>query len=128
MKIQILKQEAHQIDFLIEREEGTYNNVNVSATFTDDEIQGFTEDQIKTLAYNKVKDVAIRVFTQIEPLTESENPVGFKLVKLPVVEQPQVIIEELIDEEKAFMAEAIIQMSTELENLKQEINILKGGN
>jgi hypothetical protein len=86
LKITIVKQKANQIEFLIEREQGMYNNVNVSATFTDEEIVGLTQDQIKTLAYNKVKDIAIRVFAQIEPLNEVENPVGFNLVELPVVE------------------------------------------
>lgn len=39
-----------------------------------------------------------------------------------------IIIDEPIDEEKAFMAEAIIQMSTEIEIMKAQINTLTGGN
>lgn len=34
---------------------------------------------------------------------------------------------EPVDEEKAFMAEAIIKMSNDIERLKQEIQIIKGG-
>jgi len=39
----------------------------------------------------------------------------------------QIIAEEPVDEEKAFLAEAVIQLSSELEILRQEIQILKGG-
>jgi hypothetical protein len=95
MKITIVRQEQNRIDFLIEREQVMYNNVNVSATFTDDEVLGFTDNQIKTYAYNKVKNIAIRVFAQIEPLSEMDNPIGFSLVDLPMVEPNLNIIKSM---------------------------------
>lgn len=80
MKIQILEQENNKVHFLIEREEGMYNNVNVISEVTDLEVVGLSEDEVKTLAYLKVKPIAVKVFSQIEPLNEGDNPVDFELV------------------------------------------------
>lgn len=60
-----------------------------------------------------------------------ETYIGNTKILTPYVEEitPTVeIISEQVDEEKAFMAEAIIQMSYLIETMQQEINILKGGN
>ncbi len=88
MKIQIVKQEDDLIEFLVEREEGTYNNCNLTALLTSDEIEGLTEGQILQLAWNKVKHIAYRVFNQIEPLNEDENPIGFHFGDLPPIPPP----------------------------------------
>lgn len=57
----------------------------------------------------------------IEPSEEYLN-------QLKEQESEPVIATEPIDEEKAFLSEAVIQLSSELEVLKQEIKTLKGGN
>jgi DNA-directed RNA polymerase subunit L len=128
LKITVLKQEQNQIDFLIEREQGTYNNVNVSAIFTDEEISGFSENQVKTLAYNKVKDIAIRVFEQIEPLDEVDNPVDFSLVELPVVEQTPVVVADMPSQIEVEFAEYVIATEDRIAELENKINTLTGGN
>lgn len=54
-----------------------------------------------------------------------------KLVDIIPTERPKpepIVVNEPIDEEKAFLSEAIIQLSNKLEVLKQEIQTLKGGN
>jgi len=53
-----------------------------------------------------------------------------KIVDVIPIERPEPIhdiVNEQVDEEKAFLAEAAIQLSGEIEELKQEIQILKGG-
>lgn len=121
MKITILNQEQNSIDFLIEREEGIYNNVNVTAELNDYEIEGLTQGQIYQLAWDKVKHIAYRVFNQIEPLDEEENFIGFEVENLPILPEPEpVIVDEYIDEEKIAIAEAII-------DLENRISILEGG-
>lgn len=54
-----------------------------------------------------------------------------RIVDVIPTERPEPIFEivnEQVDEEKSFLAEAVIQLSGELEVLKQEIQTLKGGN
>lgn len=68
------------LEYLIEREQGTYNNIVESVTFNSAEISGMTEDEIKTFGYIKLKSLAKRVFEAIEILNEPDNPVGFTLV------------------------------------------------
>lgn len=80
MKITLLRQEQNNIEFLVERENGTYNNCNLLIELSESETQGLTENEIKTLAWLRVKPTAIRVFEQIEPLNESDNAAGFELV------------------------------------------------
>ncbi|MHB8065015.1 MAG: hypothetical protein ACYDG2_20750 [Ruminiclostridium sp.] len=80
MKIQILNQNQNRFEFLVEREQGMYNNCNLSITLADVEVQELTDDEIKTLAWLRVKSTAIRVFEQIEPLNEPDNPIGFELI------------------------------------------------
>lgn len=121
MKIQIINQEQNSIDFLVEREEGMYNNVNVTAEFTNEEIEGLTQGQIYQLAWDKVKHIVYRVFEQIEPLDEPENFIGFEVEPLPIPPEPEpIIVDEYIDEEKIAIAEAII-------DLEHRISILEGG-
>lgn len=53
------------------------------------------------------------------------------IINVMQLQQPEpelIIVTEPADEEKAFLAEAVIQLSNEIEILKQEINKLKGGN
>lgn len=60
-----------------------------------------------------------------------ETYIGNTKILTPYIEetQPQQeIISEPVDEEKAFLADAIIQMSALIETMQQEINTLKGGN
>lgn len=79
MKITIMNQNKNCFEFLIEREQGMYNNCNLAVELTNGEVQDLTEDEIKTLAWLRVKPTAIRVFEQIEPLDEQDNSVGFTL-------------------------------------------------
>ncbi|QUH21409.1 hypothetical protein [Alkaliphilus sp. B6464] len=54
-----------------------------------------------------------------------------QIVDVIPTERPEPIpeiVNEQVDEEKAFLSEAVIQLSNELESLKQEIKTLKGGN
>lgn len=51
-----------------------------------------------------------------------------QIIDVIPVERPEKIVTEVVDEEKAFLAEGVIQLSNELETLKQEIKTLKGGN
>jgi len=121
MKIQIINQEQNSIDFLVEREEGMYNNVNVTAEFTNEEIEGLTQGQIYQLAWDKVKHIVYRVFEQIEPLDEPENFIDFEVEPLPILPEPEpIIVDEYIDEEMIAIAEAII-------DLEHRISILEGG-
>lgn len=69
-----------EIEYLIERELGTYNNIVETVKLTTAEIAGLTVDEIKTLGFKRIKHVAVRVFEQIEPLAETDNPIGFTLV------------------------------------------------
>lgn len=121
MKIQIINQEQNFIDFLVEREKGIYNNVNVTAEFTNEEVEGLTQGQIYQLAWDKVKHIVYRVFEQIEPLNEEENFIGFEVEPLPIPPEPEpIIVDEYIDEEKIAIAEAII-------DFENRISILEGG-
>lgn len=66
---------------------------------------------------------------ELKLIFEEENEVLENIINdLLLLHNPIDVIVQEVDEEKAFMAEAIIQMSNEIENLKNEINILKGGN
>lgn len=96
MKIQILNETPTHIDFLVEREQGMYNNVNVTAEFYDGEKEGLTQGQVYQLAWNKIKPTAYMVFNQIMPLEENERFIGFEVEPLPIIEQP--IVEQPISE------------------------------
>jgi len=51
-----------------------------------------------------------------------------KIVDIIPTERPELmpeIVNEQVDEEKAFLAEAVIQLSSEIEGLKQEMKNLK---
>ncbi len=45
----------------------------------------------------------------------------------PVAEMPPQFVEEPVDEEKAALAEAVIDMSQQINELRSQIEILKGG-
>lgn len=97
MRIEILEQNENSIKFLIEREQGTYNNTEEIAHFTVAEIEGLSANEIKTYAWYKVKPIVIRVFEQIEPLDEADNPIGFTLVpsrpvRLEIIGNPTLMI------------------------------------
>lgn len=96
MKIQIINETPTHIDFLVEREQGMYNNVNMTAEFYDGEKHGLTQGQVYQLAWDKVKPIPYRVFEQIMPLEENERFIGFNVEPLPIIEQP--IIEQPISE------------------------------
>ncbi len=81
MKIEIVTQKQNNFEFLIEREQGMYNNCNLSIELTEKDIEGLSQDEIKTLAWLRTKPTAIRVFEQIEPLDEPDNPIDFKLIE-----------------------------------------------
>lgn len=54
-----------------------------------------------------------------------------QIVDIVPTERPEpesVVVTEPIDKEKAFLSEAVIQLSSEIESLKQEIKTLKWGN
>lgn len=53
-----------------------------------------------------------------------QYPIGITIEELP----PKLPASEPVDEEKAALAEAVIFLSNELDQLKAEIAILKGGN
>ncbi len=50
MKITILNQKQNSFELLIEREQGMYNNCNLSIELTENDIEGLSQDEIKTLA------------------------------------------------------------------------------
>lgn len=80
MEITIVSQNDINFEFLIEREQGMYNNCNLFIELTGDEVQGLSANEVKTLAWLRAKPTAIRVFEQIEPIDEVDNPIGFELV------------------------------------------------
>lgn len=119
MKIIILEETENSIEFLVERERGIYNNCNPIATLYPHEVKGITKGQIYQLAWDKVKHIAYRVFNEIEPLDEGENPIGFHFEALPVPPLPDpVIVDEYVDDEKIAMAEAIIDLDARLRKLE----------
>lgn len=73
-------QDDRIIEYLIEREQGQYNNIVETVILPISELVGLSEDEIKTLGYLKIKPTAVRVFAEIEPLSEIDNPVDFELV------------------------------------------------
>lgn len=95
MKITVLGQEGNTLTYLIEREQGQYNNIVEQITLTDTE--GLSQDEIKTLGFIKLKPLAKRVFEAIEPLDESDTAEGFNLIpsrtaKTEVFAQTSVIV------------------------------------
>lgn len=78
MKITVLNQEGNTLTYLIEREQGPYNNIVEPITLTNTE--GLMENEIKTLGYIKLKPLAKRVFEVIEPLDEVDSPIDFEIV------------------------------------------------
>ncbi len=84
MNIKIIYAKTDMIEFFVERENGTYNNCNLTSTLSPHEIEGLTQEQVNQLAWDKVKHIAYRVFSQIEPLNEPENFIGFEVESLPI--------------------------------------------
>lgn len=80
MIVKISNQITKGYELFIEREKGIYNNCNLSVDLSQTDVHGLTDNEIKTLAWLRVKPIAIRVFEEIEPLDEKDNPIGFKLV------------------------------------------------
>lgn len=98
MKITVVNQTESSITFYVEREKGVHNHVDeLIADFTAAEIEGLNADEIKTYAWHKVKPIAVRVFEQIEPLDENDNPIDFTLVlsrpvRLEIIGNPTLMI------------------------------------
>lgn len=90
-----------------------YPTIPIKIYDTDIVIENVDNQELINAILDSSVDVKITNFETLEFITITKD--------LP-------IINEEVDEEKAFLAEAVIQLSNEIEILKQEINRLKGGN
>ena len=82
MKVTITAKDGLKISYNIERESGTIqNHIDDTVTLNDAEIVGLSGGEVKTLGFLKLRPLAVKVFSEVEPLGEEhDHGVGFALV------------------------------------------------
>lgn len=84
------------IEYLVEKEEGVYNNIVETILIPISETNDMDDDEVLTLGYDRIKQLAIRVFSAIEYNDEDDNPVGFKIKRKPIPE-PTVYVPDPLE-------------------------------
>lgn len=80
MKVSTIIFDKPFVELRIEQEVSPFNSFNYPMTLSDDEVNYLSDDEIKTLAYNKVINKAIDGFKEVEYSDESHTFEGFSKI------------------------------------------------
>lgn len=76
MKIKIINQEQNELNYVIElrieQELSPFNSINQDVTLSKADISHLSQDELYTIAYKKVKDVAIQEFTKVNKILNGD--------------------------------------------------------
>lgn len=85
MKIKIINhiqnELNHIIEIRVEQELKPFNSLNKFVEIPKLKTEGLSDDEICTMAYKQIKNLAIGVFKKVEYVEESENCEGFKIIE-----------------------------------------------